>query len=325
MSTVNALRVHEYGGPEVLGWEEVDIPAPGRGEVRIRHTAIGLNFIDVYQRTGLYPVELPMIPGSEAAGVVEELGPGVSEVRVGDRVAYQGLQGAYCEERNAPAGRLVKLPDEIPDEVAAAMMLKGMTAEYLLHRTQPVHSGDTIVFHAAAGGVGLIACQWANALGAQVIGVVGSEKKVELARSHGCHHVVVIPKEDLVERVKELTGGRGVPVVYDSVGKDTWEASLDCLAPRGMLVLFGQSSGKVPPFDPGLLAKKGSLFLTRPSLHNYVATREELEKSSSALFDVVKRKKVRVEINQRYPLREAARAHADLEGRRTTGSTILTV
>jgi NADPH2:quinone reductase len=325
MATVKAVRVHEHGGPEVLRWEEVDVPAPGRGEVRIRHTAIGLNFIDIYHRTGLYPTKLPMVPGEEAAGVVEELGPGVSDVRVGDRVAYTGLPGAYCEERNARSERLVKLPDEIPDEVAAAMLLKGMTAEYLLHRTRPLQGSDTIVFHAAAGGVGLIACQWASALGAQVIGVVGSEQKADIARSHGCHHVVVFPKEDLVERVDELTGGRGVPVVYDSVGKDTFEASLDCLSPRGLLVLFGQSSGKVPPFDPGVLSQKGSLYLTRPTLKTYVATREELEKSANALFDVVKRKKVRVEINQRYPLREAARAHADLEGRRTTGSTVLTV
>ncbi|MGA9524945.1 MAG: quinone oxidoreductase [Myxococcaceae bacterium] len=321
----HAIRVHAHGGPEVLHWEEVSLPPPGTGEVRVRHTAIGLNFIDVYLRTGLYASTLPMTPGQEAAGMVEEVGAGVTQLRPGDRVAYAGLTGAYAEARNAPAARLVKLPDDIPDEVAAAMMLKGMTAEYLLRRTRPIERGDTLVFHAAAGGVGLIASQWANALGAQVIGVVGSRHKAELALAHGCRHVVVTPEEDLVKRVRELTSGRGVPVVYDSVGKDTFMQSLDCLSPRGMMVLFGQSSGKVPPFDPGVLAQKGSLYLTRPSLAAYTATREELEESANALFDVVRKGLVRIDIRQRYPLREVARAHADLEARRTTGSTLLTV
>ncbi len=320
-----SIRVHQHGGPEVLKWEEVALPAPGEGEVRVRHTSVGLNFIDVYLRTGLYASALPMTPGQEAAGVVEAVGPGVTALKPGDRVAYAGLQGAYCEARNAPAARLVKLPDDIPDEIASAMMLKGMTAEYLLRRTRPIGRGDTLVFHAAAGGVGLIASQWANALGAEVIGVVGSREKAELARAHGCRHVVVTPDEDLVSRVRELTSGQGVPVVYDSVGKDTFMKSLDCLARRGMLVLFGQSSGKVPPFDPGLLAQKGSLYLTRPSLAAYTATREELEESANALFEVVRRGQVRIDIRQRYPLREVARAHADLEARRTTGSTVLTV
>lgn len=319
-----AIIFRETGGPDVLRWEEWPVKKPGAGEVRLRHTAVGLNFIDVYQRTGLYPLALPAVLGQEGAGVVEEVGADVTELKVGDRVAYAGLMGGYSEERLAPAARLVKLPDEIADEQAAAMMLKGLTAEYLLRRTYPVRAGETVLIHSAAGGVGLIACQWAKRLGARVIGTVGSDEKAKLAAAHGCDHPIVTSREDFVARVRELTFGRKLPVVYDSVGKDTFAGSLDCLAPRGTLVLFGQSSGKVPPFDPGLLGTKGSLYLTRPSLGAYIASRDELVAASSALFDAV-RAGVKVNVNQRYPLREAAQAHRDLEARKTTGSTVLTV
>lgn len=319
-----AIRVHEFGGPEVLRFEEVELPPPGPGEARVRHTAIGLNFIDVYHRTGLYPQDLPMTPGQEGAGVVEAVGPDVSEVRPGDRVAYAGGPlGAYAEARNIPSRHLVKLPEEIDDRVAAASMLKGMTAEYLLRRTFQVQAGHTILLHAAAGGVGLIATQWAKALGATVIGTVGTRAKAELAKKNGCDHVVVTEEENFVERVKEITGGRGVNVVYDAVGADTFDGSLDSLKPRGTLVLFGQSSGKVPPFDPSILATKGSLYLTRPTLFTYISRREQLVAASSALFDVLRRGDVKVAVNQTYPLAEASRAHTDLEGRRTTGSTVL--
>jgi len=318
----HAIQIHEHGGPEVLRWEDVSVPDPGPGEARIRQRAIGVNFIDVYQRTGLYPLPLPAVLGNEAAGTVEAVGPGVTEVAVGDRVAYAGPLGAYAEERTVPAERLVKVPDGISDEVAAAIMLKGMTAEYLLRRTHRVSPGETIVFHAAAGGVGQIACQWAKALGATVIGTVGSTAKVEVARRHGCDHVLVTGP-DLAPRVRELTGGIGAHVVYDAVGKDTWEASLDCLRPRGMLVSFGNASGRVPAFQPLVLTMKGSLFLTRPSLAHYVATREELVGSAGAVFEAVGSGAVRVEIRHRYALAEAARAHADLEGRRTMGPIVL--
>lgn len=320
-----AIQVHETGGPEKLRVADVEVGEPGPGQARVRHTAIGLNFIDVYYRSGVYPApQLPFTPGQEGAGVVEAVGEGVTEVQVGQRVAY-GMSplGAYAEVRLMPADRLVALPDEIPDEQAAAMMLKGMTAEYLLRRTFRVERGMTILFHAAAGGVGTIACQWAKHLGATVIGTVGSDEKAELARAHGCDYPIVYTREDVVERVKELTGGKKVPVVYDSVGQATFQQSLDCLAPLGLLVSFGQSSGVVPPFNTGILAQKGSLYLTRPTLLTYNAARENLVRSAQALFDVVNSGAVRIEVNQRYPLADVAQAHRDLEGRKTTGSTIL--
>lgn len=318
-----AIRMHKTGGPEVLRYEEVPQQNPKAGEVRIKQTAIGLNFIDTYHRSGLYPLQLPLTLGTEAAGVVEAVGRGVKTLKEGDRVAYCGITGAYADSRVIAADRLVKLPRWIDDKTAAAMMLKGMTAEYLIRRTYRVKKGDTVVFHAAAGGVGLIACQWAKHLGATVIGTVGSDEKAELARGHGCDHPIVYTREDFVARVRELTDGAGVPVVYDSVGKDTWDGSLDCLCPRGMMVSFGNTSGPVPPFSVLVLSQKGSLFLTRPTLAHYIASREELEETAGELFDVVARGAVRIEINQRYPLAEAARAHADLEARRTTGSTVL--
>lgn len=320
-----AMRVHECGGPDSMQWEEVEVGAPGPGQAHIRHTAIGLNYIDVYFRTGLYPApSMPLIPGMEGAGEVLAVGEGVTEVAVGDRVAYAGAPpGAYAQERLMDAAKLLKIPEGVSDEQAAAMMLQGMTSEYLLLRTFPVQAGQTILFHAAAGGVGLIACQWAKHLGATVIGTVGSEEKAELAKAHGCDHTILYKSEDIAERVKEITGGAGVPVVYDSVAKDTFDASMACLAPRGMLVLFGQSSGPVPPFELGRLAAGGSLFITRPSLMSYTATREELVSSANALFDVVSSGAVKVEINQRFALSEAAEAHRALESRQTTGSTLL--
>ena len=320
-----AIRIHDYGGPEAMRWEDVDVGAPGAGEALVRHAAVGLNFIDVYMRTGLYPqAAMPAGLGLEAAGVVEAVGPGVDGIAVGDRVAYAGgPPGAYAEARIMPAAQLVAVPERIDDRQAAAMMLKGMTAEYLLRRTYPVKPGDTILFHAAAGGVGLIACQWAKHLGATVIGTVGTAEKAALAAAHGCDHPIITADADFVARVREITGGDGVPVVYDSVGKDTFAGSLDCLAPRGAMVLFGQSSGPVPPFDIAGLAARGSLFLTRPTLMTYNAKRQDLEASAAALFEVVADGQVKIEINQTYPLAEAARAHADLEGRKTTGSTIL--
>ncbi len=321
-----AIRIHEVGGPEVLQWQEVTVGEPGPGEVRLRHGAVGLNFIDVYFRTGVYGAEVPFTPGLEASGVVEALGEGVSDLRVGERVAYAAPPaGAYSEERLMPADRVVKVPDGVSDELAAAMMLKGMTARYLLRRSYRVKAGDTILFHAAAGGVGLIACQWAKSLGATVIGTVGSDEKAELAAAHGCDHPIVYTRENFVERVKSITGGEGVPVVYDSVGKDTFMDSLDCLRPLGSMVIFGQSSGPVPPLDVGLLAAKGSLFLTRPTLMTYTAGREDLVATAEELFQVVQAGAVRLEINQRFPLRDAADAHRALEARQTTGSTILTV
>ncbi|WP_114376785.1 quinone oxidoreductase family protein [Elioraea thermophila] len=321
----HAIRIHEHGGPEVLRWEEVPTPAPGPGEALVRHAAVGLNYIDVYFRTGLYkPPGLPCVIGMEGAGTVEAVGPGVTEVAPGDRVAYASAPiGAYAELRTIKADRLVKLPDDIGFETAAAMMLQGMTAEYLLRRTYAVKPGQTILIHAAAGGVGLIMCQWAKQLGATVIGTVGSDAKAEIARAHGCDHPIVYTREDFVARVKEITEGRMLPVVYDSVGRETFLKSLDCLAPLGLLVSFGNASGAVPPFDIGLLAAKGSLFLTRPTLVTYTAKREDLVASAEALFAVVRSGAVKIEVNQRFALKDAAEAHRALEGRRTTGSTIL--
>ncbi|WP_020678385.1 quinone oxidoreductase family protein [Geopsychrobacter electrodiphilus] len=320
-----AIRIHSTGGPEVMRWEQVEVVSPGAGEVRLRHTAVGLNYIDVYHRSGLYPLAaLPAIIGMEGAGEVLAVGDGVTEFRAGDRVAYAGAPpGAYATERVMPAHRLVKLPPEISDQQAAAMMLQGMTAQYLMCRTYQVQPGDTILFHAAAGGVGLIACQWAKSLGAKVIGTVGTPQKAELARAHGCDHTILYHQQDFVQQVRDLTDGEGVAVVYDSVGQETFLKSLDCLRPLGMLVSFGQSSGPVTSFDPGLLAQKGSLFLTRPSLMNYTARRNDLLASAADLFAAVASNAVKIEINQEYPLAEAARAHRDLEARRTTGSTIL--
>ncbi len=320
----HAIRFAAPGGPEVLSWDEIELAAPKAGEVRLRHTAVGLNFIDTYQRSGLYPLpSYPAILGSEAAGVVEALGPGVTGLAVGDRVAYGTAAGAYAEARNVAADRVVPLPEGIDDALAASIMLKGMTAEYLLHRTYPVRAGETILVHAAAGGVGLILCQWAKALGATVIGTVGSEEKAALAAQNGCDHPILYRSKRFADEVKRLTGGQGVSVVYDSVGKDTWEQSFESVRRRGMLVFFGQSSGLVPPIDLRLLSQKGSLFVTRPSLGDYTATRDELTASAAALFRVVEAGTVRITIGQRYPLRDAARAHADLEGRKTTGATVL--
>jgi len=320
----HAIRIHETGGPEVLRWEEVTTPHPGPGEVHLRHSAVGLNFIDIYHRTGLYPLPLPFTPGLEGAGVVLAVGDGVGDLAPGDRVAYAGgPPGAYAEERLIPAHRLVKLPDWLDDQRAAAMMLQGMTAQYLLRRTFRVGPGDPVLIHAAAGGVGLIVCQWARYLGATVLGTVGSPEKAELARAHGCHHPILYREEDFVARTRELTGGEGVAVVYDSIGRDTFLKSLDCLRPLGMLVSFGQASGAVESFNPGLLAAKGSLFLTRPSLMAYTAKREDLLASAAELFNVVENGAVKIEVNQTYPLREAARAQRDLEERKTTGSTVL--
>ena len=320
-----AVRVHEVGGPEVLRFEDIDVGPPGPGQALIRQTAVGLNYIDVYFRSGLYPSpQLPFTPGIEGAGVVEAVGDDVSDLREGQRVAYASPPiGAYAERRVMPADRLVALPDEVSDEQAAAMMLKGMTAQYLLRRTYRVQEGQTILFHAAAGGVGSIACQWAKHLGARVIGTVGSEAKAELARAHGCAHVIRYDREDVVARVREITQGKGVPVVYDSVGKSTFDSSLDCLAPFGMLVSFGQSSGKIPPVDLGILSQKGSLYVTRPTLMTDTAARSDLLASAKELCEVVTSGAVKIEINQRLPLRDAAEAHRALEGRRTTGSTLL--
>ena len=319
----HAIRIHTTGGPEVLSWEEIDLAPPGPGEARVRHEAIGLNFIDTYHRTGLYPLQLPSGIGLEGAGVVEAVGEGVTEVRPGDRVAYAGgPPGAYAEARNLPAHRLLVLPEGIAFEKAAAMMLQGLTAAYLLRRTYRVQAGDAVLIHAAAGGVGLIACQWAKALGATVIGTVGSDAKGELARAHGCDHVINYSRENFTARVREITGGAGVAVVYDGVGKDTFMGSLDCLRPMGMMVTYGNASGPVPPLDLLLLSQKGSLVVTRPTLMSYTARREDLESLGSELFAQVAAG-LRIEVNQTYALRDAAQAHADLEGRRTTGSTVL--
>jgi NADPH:quinone reductase len=319
-----AIRVHEYGGPEVIKWERVEVGDPGPGDVKVRQTAIGLNFIDVYQRTGLYPQpSFPFIPGMEGAGVVTAVGEGVRDLKVGRHVAYAGAAGAYAEERLIAADRVVKIPSGVSDETAAAIMLKGMTAQYLLRRTFKVGRDTTLLFHAAAGGVGLIACQWAASLGATVIGTVGSAGKALIARAHGCDYVINTREEDFVAKVKEYTKGKGVDVVYDSIGKDTFPGSLDCLKPLGMWVAFGQSSGPVPDFKITLLSQKGSLFATRPSLGTYTGTRKDLVATANDLFDVVSKGKVKIAVNQTYALAEAAKAHRDLEGRLTTGSTVL--
>lgn len=318
-----AIRIHEYGGPEVLRWEELPVGRPGDGEVLLRQSAVGLNFIDTYHRSGLYALpELPATLGREAVGVVEEVGPG-TDLSVGDRVGYVLLPGSYCERRVVGAERLVRLPDTLDDETAAASLLKGLTAWFLVRRAYPVAAGDRVLVHAAAGGVGSLLCQWASHLGAEVIGTVGSPEKAELARAHGCAHTILYREESFVERVAEITGGARLPVVYDSVGADTFDGSLDCLARRGLLVIFGQSSGAVPPFAVGKLAAKGSLFLTRPTLGDYIATRDELNAAAEELFARLADGTLRARIGQRYPLREAERAHRDLEARETQGATLL--
>jgi NADPH2:quinone reductase len=320
----HAIRIHEHGGPEVLKWEAVNVGAPADHEIRIRHTAVGLNYIDTYHRSGLYKLALPSVLGREGAGVVEAVGAKVSDLKTGDRVAYASAPiGSYSEERLIPADRVVKIPDNVTDQQAASIMLKGMTAQYLIRRTHAVQAGETILFHAAAGGVGLILCQWAKHLGATVIGTVGSEEKGKLARANGCDHVINYTTEDFVARVAEITGGKKCAVVYDGVGKDTFLKSLDCVRPRGLVALFGNASGKVEPFDLGQLAAKGSLYVTRPTLDTHVASREDLVATANDLFDVVGRGIVKIEINQTYPLKEAAQAHRDLESRKTTGSTVL--
>jgi len=318
-----AVRYHKQGGPEVLQLEEVPVGEPGAGQARVRHVAIGVNFVDTYQRSGLYPMQLPQVAGNEGAGLVEAVGPGVADLKPGDRVTYTGLPGSYCEARVVPADRLVKLPQGISEEQAASMLLKGLTVHYLIHSTYPVKRGDTVLWHAAAGGVGSIACQWLKALGVTVIGTAGSDEKTALAKAHGATHVINYSKENFVERVKALTDGKGVPVVYDGVGKATWDGSLDCLRPRGYMVSFGNASGAVTSFNPGLLAGKGSLFLTRPTLGHHIATRAELVERANALFEVVKSGKVKIETTKRYKLADAQQAHRDLEGRRTTGSIVL--
>jgi NADPH2:quinone reductase len=321
----HAIRIHEAGAPETLKWEEVDVGDPGPGQVKIRQEAAGLNFIDVYHRTGLYPQELPFTPGVEGAGVVEAVGANVTNVKQGDRVTYAGPIGGYAEERLIDAERLVKLPDNISCEQAAGMMLQGMTAQMLLRSIYRVNDGDTILVHAAAGGVGLIMCQWAAALGATVIGTVSTEEKAELARANGCAHPILYTSQDFVAEVNRIMNGGKLPVVYDSVGRDTFMKSLDCLRPRGLMVSFGNASGPPDPMPPNVLAQKGSLYLTRPTLYNYIATRAELEQSAAELFDVVSSGKVKIEIKQRFPLKDTAEAHRQLEARKTTGSTILTI
>jgi NADPH2:quinone reductase len=318
-----AIRFHRTGGPEVLSLDEVEVGAPGPGEARVRHTAVGVNFVDTYHRTGLYPLPLPSGIGVEAAGVVEAVGPGAVDVRPGDRVAYAATPGAYAEARLIPADRLVKLPDGISDRQAAAVMVKGLTVHALLRRTHAVEPGETVLFHAAAGGVGLIAIQWLKAIGATVIGTVGSDEKAALARAHGCDHVVVYTREDFAARVREITGGAGVPVVYDSVGKATFEGSLDCLRPLGLMVSFGNASGPVPPFDVGVLGRKGSLFLTRPTVFTYIARREDLLRGAAELFEMIRTGKVKVEIGGTWKLAQAAEAHRALQSRATTGSLLL--
>jgi NADPH:quinone reductase len=318
-----AVRYHKQGGPEVLQLDDVAVGDPGPGQVRIRHTAIGVNFVDTYQRSGLYPMQLPAVAGNEAAGVVDAVGSGVNDLKKGDRVAYTGLPGSYCEVRVVPADRMVKLPEGVSDEQAASMMLKGLTVHYLIHSTYPVKKGETVLWHAAAGGVGLIASQWLKALGVTTIGTAGSDDKTALAKAHGATHVVNYSKENFVERVKALTEGKGVPVVYDGVGKATWDGSLDCLRPRGLIVSFGNASGPVPPVNLGILSTKGSLYVTRPTLATHIATRSDLVDRSNALFDVVKSGKVKIETTKKYKLADAQQAHRDLEGRKTTGSIVL--
>jgi NADPH2:quinone reductase len=320
----HAIRIHEYGGPEVLRYEEIELAEPGEGEARVRHTAIGLNFIDTYHRTGLYPVDLPTGLGSEAAGVVEAVGPDVAHVQPGDRVVYTGRPAdSYSESRNFPAWQLVPVPDDISDEQAAAVLLKGLTAWYLLRRSYPVQKGEPVLLHAAAGGVGSLASQWANHLGAIVIGVVSTDEKAELARSQGCAHVIMADSSDIAAEVRTLTGGEGVAAVYDSVGRDTFFSSLDSLRPHGVMVTFGNASGPVDPFAPAELAKRHSLYVTRPILFDFIDTRERLLAGCSELFEVIGNGAVKISVNQRYALQDAAQAHIDLESRKTTGSTVL--
>ena len=318
-----AVRYHKQGGPEVLQFDEIQVGDPGPGQARVRHKAIGVNFVDTYQRSGLYPMQLPAVAGNEGAGVVEAVGAGVTTVKAGDRVTYTGLAGSYCEVRLVPADRLVKLPDGVSEEQAASMTLKGMTVQYLIHRTYAVKPGDTVLWHAAAGGVGLIACQWLKKLGVTTIGTVGSDDKAKLAKAHGCHHVINYSRENFVERVKEITRGKKVPVVYDAVGKTTWDGSLDCLQPRGLMVSFGNASGAVAPVNLGILSTKGSLYVTRPTLATHIATRADLAKRAKDLFEAVKSGKVKIETTARYKLADAQAAHRDLEGRKTTGSVVL--
>ena len=318
-----AVRYHKQGGPEVLQVDDIDVPEPGPGQARVRHTAIGVNFVDTYQRSGLYPTQMPAVAGNEAAGVVEAVGANVTDLKKGDRVAYTGLPGSYCEARVVPADRMVKLPDGITDEQAASMLLKGLTVHYLIHSTYAVKKGDTVLWHAAAGGVGLIACQWLKALGVTTIGTAGSPEKLALAKAHGADHLVNYSTENFVEKVKAITGDKKVPVVYDSVGKTTWEGSLDCLRPRGTMVSFGNASGPVAPVNLGILAAKGSLYVTRPTLATYIAARADLVERSNALFEIVKSGKVKIETTGKYKLADAAQAHRDLEGRKTTGSVVL--
>lgn len=320
----HAIRIHEYGGPEVLSYEEIELGEPGEGEARIRHTAIGLNFIDTYFRTGLYPVELPTGLGSEAAGIVEAVGPGVSDVKPGDRIAYTGRgAGSYSECCNFPAWQLVPVPDGISDEQAAAVMLKGLTAWYLLRRSYPVQKGEPVLLYAAAGGVGSLVSQWAHHIGATVIGVVSTEEKAELARSQGCAHIIMADSSDIAAEVRALTDGEGVAAVYDSIGRDTFFSSLDCLRPHGVMVTFGNASGPVDPFAPAELAKRHSLYVTRPTLFDFIDTRERLLAGCSELFEVIKSGAVKISVNQKYALEDAAQAHIDLESRKTTGSTVL--
>jgi len=318
-----AVRYHKQGGPEVLQLDEVEVGEPGQGQVRIRHTAIGVNFVDTYQRSGLYPMQLPQVGGNEAAGVVEAVGAGVTDLKSGDRVTYTGLPGSYCEKRLVPADRMVKLPQGITEEQAASMLLKGLTVHYLIFSTYAVKKGDTVLWHAAAGGVGLIACQWLKHLGVTTIATAGSADKLALAKAHGADHLINYSTENFVEKVKAITGGKGVPVVYDGVGKTTWEGSLDCLRPRGLMVTFGNASGAVPPVNLGILSAKGSLFVTRPTLATHIASRADLVERSNALFEVVKSGKVKIETTAKYKLADAAQAHRDLEGRKTTGSVVL--
>jgi NADPH:quinone reductase len=318
-----AVRYHRQGGPEVLQVDDIQVGDPGPGQIKIRHSAIGVNFVDTYQRSGLYPMQLPGVAGNEGAGVVEAVGPGVKGLKKGERVCYTGLPGSYCEERLVPAERVVKIPKGISDEQAASMLLKGMTVHYLIFSTYRVKKGETVLWHAAAGGVGLIAGQWLKKLGVTAIGTVGSEEKAKLARSHGYKHVINYSTENWVEKVKEITKGKKLPVIYDAVGKTTWDGSLDCLQPRGLLVSFGNASGPVPPVNLGVLSTKGSLYVTRPTLATYIAARADLVKRSNDLFNVVKSKKVKIETTGRYPLADAANAHRDLEGRKTTGSVVL--
>jgi NADPH2:quinone reductase len=320
----NAIRFHKNGGPEVLQWESVDVGDPGAGEARVRHTAIGVNYIDTYHRSGLYKLVLPSGLGTEGAGTVEAVGTGVTDVRPGDRVAYSGGPlGAYSEVRVMPADRLVKLPDGISDKMAATLMLKGLTVQYLFRQTFPLKGGETILFHAAAGGIGLIACQWARALGVTMIGTVGSDEKAALAKANGCTHTIVYTRENFVERVKQLTGGKGVPVVYDGVGKDTFPASLDCLSPRGMFVSFGNASGPIAAFDILLLSQKGSLYATRPTLATFTASRAAMLAMCDDMFSLVRAGKLGSEPRQTYALKDAAQAHRDLESRKTTGAIVL--